>query len=206
MSHVDDALEALGRVDIALIDQFQRGRFRKPGRVLDAGCGAGRNLDLFARAGHELWLLDADAHAVESARVHCERLGHPVDKRHTRVGALETAELPAASFDAVLAIAVLHFARDRAHWEAQLDALWRCVAPGGVLFARLASSIGIEAHITPLGNGRFRLGDGSTRYLVGLADLLEATRVRDGELLDPIKTVNVQDLRAMTTWVVRRPE
>lgn len=206
MSALDQALALLGRVDITLVDQFQRGRFRKPGRVLDVGCGSGRNMDLFVHAGHEVWLLDADAGAVTGAREHCARLGHEVDPAHTRVGALEAVDLPAGYFDTVVAIAVLHFARDRPHFDAQLDALWRTLAPGGVLTTRLATSIGIEDHITPVGDGRFKAGDGSTRYLVTLEQLLEATAARGAELLDPVKTVNVQNLRAMSTWVVRRPE
>jgi tellurite methyltransferase len=34
--------------------------------------------------------------------------------------------------------------------------------------------------------------------------LLDATDALGGELLDPLKTTNVQNQRCMTTWVVRR--
>ena len=44
------------------------------------------------------------------------------------------------------------------------------------------------------------------RYLVSLEDLLRTTNDLGGELLDPVKTVNVQNLRCMTTWVVGKPE
>ena len=85
-----------------------------------------------------------------------------------------------------------------------LDGTWRLVKPGGVFFCRLASTIGMEERFVPLGDGRFRLPDGSERTLVDEATLLALTRDLGGELLDPLKTTVVQDRRCMTTWVARR--
>ena len=49
-----------------------------------------------------------------------------------------------------------------------------------------------------------RLPDGSDRFLVDEAMLLEATERLGGRLLDPLKTTNVQNLRCMTTWVLEK--
>ena len=106
--------------------------------------------------------------------------------------------------DAVISSAVLHFARDEAHFVAMLQEMWRVVAPDGMLFVRLASSIGLESRIGPAAGTRVRLPDGSERFVVDEAMLLHWTRRLGGELLDPIKTTVVQDQRAMTTWVVRK--
>jgi len=46
--------------------------------------------------------------------------------------------------------------------------------------------------------------DGSEAYLVDEGRLLAATARLGAELVDPIKTTNVQGLRCMTTWVLRR--
>jgi tellurite methyltransferase len=73
-----------------------------------------------------------------------------------------------------------------------------------LFFCRLASSIGMETRMAPLGNGRFRLPDGSDRYLVDEPMLLERTRRLGGALVDPLKTTVVQNERCMTTWVVRK--
>jgi tellurite methyltransferase len=62
----------------------------------------------------------------------------------------------------------------------------------------------MEGRFTPLSNGRFRLPDGSERYLVDEATLMALTGELGGELLDPLKTTVVQDRRCMTTWVMRR--
>ena len=105
--------------------------------------------------------------------------------------------------DAVVCSAVLHFARDHAHFARMVDELWRVLAPGGLFFARLASSIGIEA-LLPAATGRVRLPDGSDRFVVDEALLLETTARLQGTLADPLKTTNVQQQRCMTTWVVRK--
>jgi tellurite methyltransferase len=82
--------------------------------------------------------------------------------------------------------------------------LWRVLAPDGMLFARLASNIGLEAAIGAAGR-RARLPDGSERFVVDEAILLERTQQLGGQLLDPIKTTNVQQQRCMTTWCLRKP-
>ena len=104
----------------------------------------------------------------------------------------------------MISSAILHFAASPVHFNAMVDAMWRALAPGGMLFARLASTIGMESRVQPLGNGRFGLPDGSTRYLVDEAGLVACTARLGGQLLDPINTTVVQDQRAMTTWVVRK--
>jgi tellurite methyltransferase len=84
-----------------------------------------------------------------------------------------------------------------------VDEAWRVLAPGGLFFARLATSIGIERLLaTPM--GRVRLPDGSDRFVVDEATLLETTARLGGSLADPIKTTNVQNQRCMTTWVATK--
>ncbi|HEY2904618.1 MAG TPA: hypothetical protein VGJ29_01885, partial [Vicinamibacterales bacterium] len=116
--------------------------------------------------------------------------------------------IEAMSFDAfadvVISSAVLHFARDHEHFDAMLGASWRAVAAGGLLFCRLASSIGMETRMIPIGDGRFRLPDGSIRYLVDESMLLERTERLGGTLIDPLKTTVVQGQRCMTTWAMRK--
>ena len=76
--------------------------------------------------------------------------------------------------------------------------------PGGLFFARLASTIGIESDVVALSEGRFRLPDGSDRFLVDAATIAAWTERLGGVLIDPIKTTVVQDQRSMTTWVARK--
>jgi hypothetical protein len=123
---------------------------------------------------------------------------------HFRVEAIERMTFPEGFADVVISSAVLHFAHDEAHFNAMLQGSWRAVKPGGLLFCRLASTIGMADRMRPLGDRRFRLPDGTERYLVDEALLLSLTEALGGELLDPLKTSVVQDQRCMTTWVMRK--
>ena len=117
---------------------------------------------------------------------------------------IEDTSFPSTCADVVLSSAVLHFARDHDHFEAMLHGTWRMLKPGGLLFCRLASSIGMEHQVKPIGAGRFLLPDGSERYLVDEPMLIHLTETLRGQLADPIKTTVVQKQRCMTTWVVRK--
>jgi hypothetical protein len=121
-----------------------------------------------------------------------------------RAEPIEAMTFPAAGADVVISNAVLHFARDHEHFDAMLHGSWSALAPGGLFFARLASSIGMETRVRPVGKGRHLLPDGSERYLVDEAQLLRLTAEIDGTLADPLKTTIVQNQRCMTTWVVRK--
>lgn len=197
--------DQFGQIDIYLFDQLLRGRIRPGMRVLDAGCGSGRNLVYLLGAGYEAFGADPDPAAVERVRRLAAKLAPRLPAGNFRQEPLEAMTFPAEFADAVVSCAVLHFARDEAHFEEMLRGLWRVLAPGGMLLCRLASSVGIETRLEPVSPGRFRLPDGTVRFLVDEAGLLRWTRDLGGELLDPLKTTIVQDQRSMTTWALRKP-
>lgn len=197
-----DLSTEFGNIDIYVFDQLLRGRIAPGMRVFDAGCGGGRNLVYLLRHGYEVCGNDADAAAIAKVQSLAQSL---TGRAHDfRVEVIEDTSFPPDHADVVIASAVLHFARDAAHFEAMLRALWRTLKPGGVFFARLASTIGQADGLQPLGNGRFRLLDGSERYLVDADVIRDMTARLGGELLDPIKTTVVDGQRSMTTWVARK--
>jgi tellurite methyltransferase len=199
--------EQFGNIDIYLFDQLLRGRIRPGMRVLDSGCGGGRNLVyLLRRPDIEVYASDGDAAAVASVRALAAELRPGLPSDRVRHESVERPSFADASIDVVISNAVLHFARDDAHFDAMVEAMWRLLRPGGMLFARLASSIGMESRMQPVGNGRYRMPDGSERYLVDEARLMTATARLGGTLLDPLKTTIVQDQRCMTTWVASKPD
>ncbi len=196
--------EQFGDIDIYLFDQLLRGRITPGMRIIDAGCGGGRNLVYLLRQGYDVAGCDRDHHAVEAVRSMAARLAPQIPGGNFRVEPVEAMSFPDACADVVLASAVLHFASDDAQFESMVKELWRVLKPGGMLFARLASTIGMENRVVQVRGRQHRLPDGSERYLVNEELLLNLTARLGGELLDPIKTTVVQDQRAMTTWVVRR--
>ena len=196
--------EQFGQIDIYLFDQLLKGRIAHGMRILDSGCGGGRNLVYLLREGYEVYAADADAHAVESVRALARRLAPGLPDANFRVEATENMSFEDGCADVVISNTVLHFARDDAHFEAMLRGLWRVLKPGGLFFARLGSTIGMENQVRRIEGRRYWSPDGSERYLVD-AGLLEAYTERlGGELADPIKTTVVDKQRSMTTWVMRK--
>ncbi len=199
-----DLQSEFGPIDIYLFDQLLRGRIPPGAKVLDAGCGGGRNLVYLLRSGFEVFATDEDPDAIGRVRELAKRLRPELPAERFRAEPLDAMTLPAASMDAVLSIAVLHFARDDAHFQAMLEGCWSPLRSGGLFFCRLASSIGMEDRFQKIRGRRHRLLDGSERYLVDEARLVALTRQLGGDLVDPLKTTVVQNQRCMTTWVVRK--
>jgi tellurite methyltransferase len=200
----DDLRRELGEIDIYLFDQLHRGRITEGMRVLDAGCGSGRNLHYLLRRGFDVAAVDDDVQAVMQVRRLAAELGRTLPADAFRIEPVERMSFGNASFDVVISSAVMHFARDEAHWSAMLREMWRVLKPGGLFFARLATTIGHESHVKALGHRRFVQLDGATRFLVDEPFIMRATKELGGTLLDPLKTSVVQDARSMMTWVVRK--
>ena len=201
---LSDLERQFGQIDIYLFDQLLRGRIRPGMRVLDAACGSGRNLVYLLQSGVDVFATDADVRAVDAVRRLAARLAPHLPADNVRVEPVERMTFPDAMADVVISSAVLHFAADDAQFDAMVREMWRVLKRGGMLFCRLASSIGMEDLVEPLGGRRFALPDGSTRYLVDESMLMDLTARLGGTLLDPLKTTVVQNQRCMTTWVVRK--
>ncbi len=195
-------LRQFGNIDIYLFDQLLKGRLSPPMRILDAGCGGGRNLVYLMQENYEVYGVDQNAEVTQQVQLLASQCGGNPD--NFQAAYIDSMPFSDASFNFVICNAVLHFARDKNHFETMLQELWRVVAKEGYLFIRLASDIGITQLTQPLGNGQFALPDGSTRYLVSLDDLLHYTKELNATLFEPIKTTNVQNLRCMTTWCLQK--
>lgn len=196
--------DTFGDIDIYLFDQLLKGRIRTGDSILDAGCGSGRNLIFLLRQGFDVSAVDPNPYAVEEVRELAARLAPSLEPERFRQEPLEAMSFPDSAFSVVVSSAVLHFAKDDAHFEAMVRGLWRVLAGGGMLFTRLATTIGFADRIRPLGDNRFALPDGSERYLASESALMHWTATLGGQLLEPLKTTLVQDQRAMTTWIVRK--
>jgi tellurite methyltransferase len=193
-----------GDIDLYLFDQLLKGRIKPPLRMLDAGCGTGRNLPYFFRTGCDVHAADMDEDALDHVKEMVAELAPALSADHFRVEKIEAMTWPDAHFGLVICNAVLHFAEDEEHFQRMLDGLWRVTAPGGMLFMRLSSTIGIESRLTRLESGKYRMPTGGEWFLVNEAKLLLATERLRGELAEPLRSVNVQNLRCMTTWILRK--
>jgi SAM-dependent methyltransferase len=196
--------EQFGDIDIYLFDQILKGRFSSDMKILDAGCGGGRNLVYFLRQGYEVFGVDQNPQAVEHLQALAKTLAPKLSQDNFQISAIKKMPFPNEHFDAVISSAVLHFAENETRFYEMLGEMWRVLKSGGMFFARLASSIGIEDRIQAIENRRFLLPDGSERFLADENLLTSVTNQLGGVWLEPLKTTNVQNLRCMSTWVLRK--
>jgi len=201
----DDLRSTFGDIDIYLFDQLLKGRITRTMRVLDAGCGSGRNLVYLLRNGYDVSAVDTSVDAVTHVRALAAQLAPALDTSNFTAERVEQLSHPDSSFDLVISSAVLHFASGDTQFLQMVREMWRVLRPSGILFARLASTIGIEDRVRRIDGRRHRLPDGTDRFLVDEAMLEELTASLGGAFLEPIKTTNVQRMRAMTTWVIGKP-
>ncbi len=173
-------------------------------KILDAGCGGGRNLIYFLRSGFEVFAVDQNSEAIEQVKRLSKILAPDLPPENFQVSSVEKMPFPDDYFDWVISNAVLHFAENETQFHKMFAEMKRVLKPRGTLFVRLASSIGIENLIVPTENGRYLLPDGSERFLVDEKLLIKTIKYLNADLLEPLKTTNVQNLRCMTTLVLSK--
>jgi ubiquinone/menaquinone biosynthesis C-methylase UbiE len=197
--------EQFGDIDIYLFDQLLKGRITPPMSVLDAGCGGGRNIVYFLREGFSVFAVDSNPESIQRVSSLASGLAPHLPPTNFQVANVSEMPFPDESFDLVISSAVLHFAEDKRRFDRMIEEMWRVLKQDGILFARLASSIGIEKLVKPVGNGRYLLPDGTERFLVDERMIAEATERLAAKRLELLKTTNVENLRCMTTWVLAKP-
>jgi ubiquinone/menaquinone biosynthesis C-methylase UbiE len=184
--------------DIYLIDQILKGRYKGGGKLLDAGCGGGRNISWFVfQPNFDIYAIDTDKNAINRL----SQIYTSLKQDQLHYASVQSLPFPDEFFHHVICSAVLHFAKNKEDFLQMFTELNRVLKPGGSLFIRAASDIGIENKILPLGNGRFSLPDGTERFLLTKLLIEQVLNTSLMKLAEPVKTTNVQDLRCMTTLV-----
>jgi SAM-dependent methyltransferase len=202
---MNELKEQFGDIDIYLFDQLLKGRFQSCKRVADLGCGKGRNLIYFLKNGHEVYGIDNNPDAICEVQSLAAGINTKTATEQFIVGNIDRyLPFENGSFDLVICNAVLHFAKDKTHFEEMLKAAWSLLKPGGYLFARLATDIGIKNLVMPLSDGRFLLPDGSERYLLSVEMIAEYNLELNATAYEPLKTTVVDNLRSMTSWCIQK--
>jgi SAM-dependent methyltransferase len=196
-------LEQFGNLDIYVFDQLLKGNIIPKSKILDAGCGSGRNHYHFIKEGYDVSAFDLNAEALENARNTAKELYYP-NLDQFKQGDITNIPFESNSFDFIINVAVLHFAKDRNHFEKMLSELVRVCKPGGKILMRVASNIGIKHLFDPIDEKaqRYTMPDGSDRFVMNEEDFEHFTQKVGCQLAEPIKTTNVNNLRCMTTWVI----
>jgi tellurite methyltransferase len=193
----------LGNLDIYLLDAILKGHFEPEMKILDAGCGEGRNLFYFIRNGFSVSGIDHNASAIQMLQFSARSLNPAFSPTEFKVGKLEELPWQDQAFDAIICSAVLHFAENEKHFFTMADELIRVLKPGGSLFIRMASDLAFDVKPEKADEFRYHLPDGSIRFLLTRNLLSELFQRYPLSFIEPIKTVNVADQRCMSTLLLR---
>ncbi|TDQ17118.1 2-polyprenyl-3-methyl-5-hydroxy-6-metoxy-1,4-benzoquinol methylase [Algoriphagus boseongensis] len=194
----------LGNVDIYLLDQILKGRFSKEMKILDAGCGEGRNSVYFIQKGYQIFGIDPNETAIQYCRYMSKSLNPDFDSHRFQFGRMEEIPFHQGAFDAVICSAVLHFASDVDNFFQMIGEIHRVLKPKGIFWFRMCTAFGgINDQIQELGKGRFLLPDGSERFVL-FPDQLEKLETMGFTHLENPKTVHLPNLREMGVFILEK--
>ncbi len=195
----------LGNMDIYLLDQVLKGRFTSDMKLLDAGCGEGRNTLYFLGQGYGIAGVDKEPMAIQMARTYARSIDTGIDPDCFQVGKVEALFYQDEVFDGVLSSAVLHFAENEYHFLEMFSEMVRVLKSGGLLWIRTCTDAGGVFKLgKSLGSGRYHLPDGSERFIF-TEKLLEMVISRFGlSWMEPPKSVLVHGMRAMGVYVFKK--
>jgi SAM-dependent methyltransferase len=194
----------LGNVDIYLLDQILKGRFTKEMRILDAGCGEGRNAVFFIQKGYQVFGIDPNETAIQYCRYLSKSLNPDFDVHRFQLGSLEKIPFHHEAFDALICSAVLHFARNVDNFFQMISEIHRVLKPKGIFWFRMCTGFGgINSQLQELGEGRYSLPDGSERFVL-FPEQLERIQSVGFSLIEAPKTVHVNNQREMGVFILEK--
>ncbi len=200
MKNINSIQQLLGETDIYLADQIMNGRYAFTDKILDAGCGNGRNLHWFLQNNFNCRGIDISEEVI--SRIQNKYTNVPAE--HFTVSSVEKTTFPKNHFNHILSIAVIHFAKNTDQFNRMLTEMLRIVKPGGSLFIRMTSDIGIENKVELIADGVYLIPDGTKRFLLTKSLLTYCVQQHNLSYLEPLKTVNVNDIRCMSTLVLQK--
>ena len=201
---IDELNRLLGNVDNYLLDQLLKGRFTKDMKILDVGCGEGRNAVYFLQKNYPIFGIDPNEVAIQYCRYLAKSIQPETDIHRFQVGDGAAIPFHAAAFDAVISSAVLHFADGHAHFLQMISEIHRVLKPGGIFWMRMCTGFGnILEESSSLGEGRYTLPDGSERY-VFLPEGLQQLEQMGFHFLEAPKTVLVYRQREMGVFLMEK--
>ena len=128
---------------LILIDQILKHRFHKQMKILDAGCGEGRNMVYFINNDFNIYGIDDNADAVKMAKLYCKSLNKTFEVENIQNFAIEKNPFPDQFFDAIICINVLHSAKNQNDFFKWFEQLFRMLKFSGLLLLSVQSQIGL---------------------------------------------------------------
>lgn len=196
--------QELGNIDLYLLDQVLKGNIAGNARILDIGCGEGRNLVYFMNNGYSVYGVDKQAEAIRMLQfVAKTKAIEGVEEKFQEADA-KILPFPDAHFDWLISSAVLHFADSAADFWQMMSEMQRVLKTKGRVFIRMASSIGMEKYVEKVDDHRYMQQDQGFRFLLSREMLDQILSSGQWQLVEPWKIIRVSDSRAMSVLVLEK--
>lgn len=194
----------VGNVDLPLLDLILKGYFDPAMRVLDAGCGEGRNLPYFLNEGMEVHGIDNNPDAIRMVQfvARMAQLKYPTDRFVT--GNLTELPYPDGHFQGVLCSRVLHFAESEDVFFAMVKELQRVLATKGLLYIRMATTLGASIPSSEIAPGKLEMPDGKLRFALTSLHWNTIQEEFKLEALEPLRVEYTEGRHSLATLVLTK--
>ncbi|XOV92594.1 MAG: class I SAM-dependent methyltransferase [Bacteroidota bacterium] len=203
MSEFEENLNnTFGDIDLELLDLVLKGFFREGQRLLDAGCGEGRNLIYFLQKNFDVYGIDSEKSSVDLVKYMFRNFCK--DPNNVRQEEISNTTFSSGMFDAIICSRVLHFSETELHFLKSWEQLIRMLKSGGILYLSMDSMIGFANKVTKLSDGKWQFQDGKIRFLLD-ENLLEKMQIEKSfEFIGPMKTIHYNSDHCQTIFSLKK--
>lgn len=191
-----------GDIDLELLDLILKGHFKERRKILDVGCGEGRNLIYFMQRDFDISAIDADKSSVELVKY----IAKNFNKNPEQIvqGRIEEANYLPSSMDAIICTRVLHFSESESHFLKSWNSMRSILKPGGLLYFSTDSMIRFEDKVSNLSEDKWQFSDGSVRFLLSDRLLKKMNIGEQYDFLVPMKTIHYGDKHSQTILSLKK--
>ena len=179
-------------MDLFLMDLILKGKIPSNARVLDVGCGEGRNGIHFIQQGHEYHGWDIDSSKLKLL----EYLAKTFDASHAhfKIQDIRSAEAD-RFFDFIICSRMLHFAESKVDFLLMWEKLSGQLKRGGILYVSMDSIIDNDLW-KKLEHGKIKFPDARIHFAL-TSDIYEEIK-KGFEEIEPLKTLVYHNKRAQS--------
>lgn len=196
----------LGNIDIYWLDFILKGHVSDQAKILDVGCGEGRNIFYLLNNGYDVFGVDRDPLAIQYLRMLAKSGNTSEIEAHFQQMDAKKLLFPDHTFDVILSSAVLHFCESHEDFDLKWNEMIRVLKPGGYLFIRSMTSHFLLDHANHKINseGMYLFPSGESRYLITENHLKSFIQKGSLEFVEPFKYVNVSGNRSMGVIILSK--
>lgn len=194
----------LGNIDLYWLDFILKGFLPENAKILDAGCGEGRNLTYCLKNRMDIFGIDQNPEAIQLLKLIAKQYKIEDIEARFQVMKLDKILFPDDTFDVIICSAVLHFAKSLEHFKKMVSELVRLLKPGGKIFLRTMTDHYLAEEVIEMEPNIYQFPNEQIRFVVNAERFINDLNTQKLELIEPFKEVVVQDRHTMGTFMLQK--